>query len=102
MITEAVQCAAARALADEGPILPLVQKRTGLLSLPRRREISDACLANFDARRYVADQELRLERQSFLAAQRNVVAREYAGGMHRVRERGHDVLTLLVQARAHD
>ena len=90
VIAEAVERASACEFADEHAILALVEKRAGLLAAPRRGEKADAVLVDLDLVGDVAAEQLDADGQLFLRAQRDVVARENAGGSHDRLERVDD------------
>src|SRR4029079_2936601 len=78
VIAEAVQRAPACDLADESPILALVEKGPRLLSGPWSREVSHAVLLDLDPLGYRAAQQLDAYRQLLFAAERDVVSGEDA------------------------
>src|SRR5437867_1566679 len=101
VITERVERAAARLYADERAILALIEKRSRLLSVPRRGQITHPLLSDFDRGGHFASQQFRLQRQSFLAAQRNVIACENTQWTHRLFDRRDDLIAKPLQTSAH-
>ena len=63
-------------------VVPLIEKRAGLLAAPGRGEKANAVLVHFDLVRHLAAQQLDAHRQPFLGAQRDVVAGEDSQRLH--------------------
>ena len=99
VIAEAVERAAARDAAGEHAVLALVEKRAGLLAVPRRGEIAHAVLDDFDLARHVAREELGRAAESFLRAHGGIVAREDAFGREQLAQRVDDRRAEALRAR---
>ncbi len=102
VVAEAIEGASARDAADERAILALVEERARLLSLPRSGEVAHAVLVHFDLVGHLAVQEFDVRGESFLHAQRDVIAREDAGGRGERAEREDDLLAEVLESCAHE
>src|ERR1700730_4624862 len=76
VVAETVECSASRHRPDEMPVFSLVEERARLLSGPGCGQELNAVLMHFDLAGNVTVQNYRLPRQSFLRAQRHIVARQ--------------------------
>jgi hypothetical protein len=102
VIAEAVQGATARQRANERPIVPLVQERAGLLSVPGRRQIPYAVLPYFNGSRDLSREQLVFQGEALLLSQRHIVSRQHAVRTGGCEQRRNHVRTELFQPRAHD
>src|SRR5262245_53935928 len=78
VVAEAIEGATARAFADEHAVFALIEKRAGFLAESRCCEKANAVFVDFDLVGHVTAQHFDADRQLFLGAQRDVVAREDA------------------------
>src|SRR5688500_5670404 len=102
VVAEAVERAPACDRAHEVPVLPLVEKRTGLLARPRRREKSHAILVNLNFAWHISVQHDGLPRKSLFRPKRCIVARENSRRLDQLGERRNDLLAKRLESGAHE
>src|SRR4029079_10572734 len=102
VIAEAVQRAPACDLADESPILALVEKGPRLLSGRWSREVSHAVLLDLDPLGYRAAQQLDADRQLLFAAERDVVSGEDAVRLKQLLKHLDDDVAVGLETGAHE
>jgi hypothetical protein len=102
MVAETVERSAARYVAGQPAILPLIEKRSGFLPGPRRREITHGVFIDLDLLGHFAVQQDGFPWEPFATAKRNIVPRQYAVGSRDVDDCVEDLAAECLEASAHE
>jgi hypothetical protein len=101
VVTEAVERDTLRNLSGEISILPLVEKRPGLLPRVRRSDVADSVFVHLDLVRHFTVEHDGLAREALLAAQRSVIPRKNSIDAHHTDDSIHNLTAECLEARAH-
>jgi hypothetical protein len=100
VIAETVQRHAPGQVANQPPVLALIQEGARLLAVPRSGERADTVFHCFDVSGYVPMEQFNRARQPLALSHGGIVARQDAGWIEDVGERGDYLRSKVFQPRA--